>query len=336
MVFRGRKKDFRGKALNILGERREYLPERKFFMKIADAHSDTLYAIALEGIAPAQAMASPENLKKGGMSLQTFALFTGRKGPAGTPYQDALKMIEASKSLSIPMLTGDLPDALPDAPTGIFSIEGGEALEGKLERLEEFDRLCRVRMIALTWNHENEIGHPAKFGTEGGLKPFGLKLLAEMDRLGIYADASHLNEAGFWDIVEHMVLPPIASHSCCRELCDTPRNLYKAQAEAIIQKNGFIGVNFYPHFLTKAEKATVEDVVRHIDRFCELGGEHIVGFGSDFDGIEVQPEGLACAADFPNLIEALLKHGYTDAQVRGFAGENLFSALKRAERARRV
>ena len=93
MEFRGRKKDFRGKALNILGERREYLPERKFFMKIADAHSDTLYAIALEGIAPAQAMASPENLKKGGMSLQTFALFTGRKGPAGTPYQDALKMI---------------------------------------------------------------------------------------------------------------------------------------------------------------------------------------------------------------------------------------------------
>ena len=133
-----------------------------------------------------------------------------------------------------------------------------------------------------------------------------------------------------------MTLPPIASHSCCRELCDTPRNLYKAQAESIIQKNGFIGVNFYPHFLTKAEKATVEDVVRHIDRFCELGGEHIVGFGSDFDGIEVQPEGLACAADFPNLIEALLKHGYTDAQVRGFAGENLFSALKRAERARRV
>ena len=183
-------------------------------MKIADAHSDTLYAIALEGVAPAQAMASPENLKKGGVSLQTFALFTGRKGPAGTPYQDALKMIEASKSLPIPMLTGDLPDALPDAPTGIFSIEGGEALEGKLERLEEFDRLCRVRMIALTWNHENEIGHPAKFGPEGGLKPFGLKLLAEMDRLGIYADASHLNEAGFWDIVEHMTLPPIASHSC--------------------------------------------------------------------------------------------------------------------------
>lgn len=322
--------------LNTLMELREYLQERKLLMKIADAHSDTLYAIALEGIAPAQAMASPDNLKKGGVSLQTFALFTGRRGPAGTPYQDALKMIEASRILPIPMLTEKLPDTLPDAPTGIFSIEGGEALEGTIERLEEFDRLCRVRMIALTWNHENEIGYPAKLGPGDGLKPFGLKLLKEMDRLGIYADASHLNEAGFWDIVEHMTLPPIASHSCCRELCDTPRNLYKAQAEAIIHKNGFIGVNFYPHFLTKADKAAIEDVVRHIDRFCELGGERIVGFGSDFDGIEVQPEGLACAADFPNLIEALLKHGYTDDQVRGFAGENLFAALKRAERVRQV
>lgn len=305
-------------------------------MKIADAHSDTLYAIAFEGVAPAQAMASPLNLKRGGVSLQTFALFTGRRGPSGTPYKDALAMIETSKAFPIPMLTSGLPEALPDEPTGIFSIEGGEALEGRLERLEEFDRLCRVRMIALTWNHENEIGYPAKLGPNGGLKPFGRKLLAEMDRLGIYADASHLNEAGFWDIVEHMTLPPIASHSCCRELCDTPRNLYKAQAEAIIQKKGFIGVNFYPHFLTKAETATVEDVVRHIDRFCELGGEHIVGFGSDFDGIEVQPEGLACAADFPRLIDALLKHGYTDAQVRAFAGENLFAALKRAESVRRV
>lgn len=233
------------------------------------------------------------------MSLQTFALFTGRKGPAGNAVSGRAQNDRGVQIASHPDAHRRPARRAARRAHRHFSIEGGEALEGKLERLEEFDRLCRVRMIALTWNHENEIGHPAKFGPEGGLKPFGLKLLAEMDRLGIYADASHLNEAGFWDIVEHMTLPPIASHSCCRELCDTPRNLYKAQAESIIQKNGFIGVNFYPHFLTKAEKATVEDVVRHIDRFCELGGEHIVGFGSDFDGIEVQPEGSRVRRGLP-------------------------------------
>ena len=303
-------------------------------MFIADTHCDTLFSLAIGGKQLKDCMVSHENLTKGGVCLQTLALFTGANGPAGTPYADALKMLEAAHDLPFPVLYGDLPDNPPEEITGIISIEGGEALEGKTERLYEFDRLARVRMIALTWNHENEIGYPAKLGPKPGLKPFGFELIREMDRLGVYADVSHLNEAGFWDLCENMKLPPIASHSNFRELCDVPRNLTRKQVQTIIDRNGYIGINFYPHFLTANGKAGISDVLRHMDAIADMGGIGAMGFGSDFDGIEVQPEGLENASKFPDLIDAMLRHGYSDEQVKGIAGMNFWRLLKRAEAVR--
>jgi membrane dipeptidase len=207
-------------------------------------------------------------------------------------------------------------------------------LLGSLEVLREFDEETRLRMIALTWNHENEIGHPANGGSSEGLKPFGRELIREMDRRGILADVSHLNDAGFWEVCERAELPVIASHSDCRWLCNVPRNLTKPMVRAIIEKQGFIGINFYSSFLHEEGAATLDDVIRHIDELYELGGEDVVGFGSDFDGIDAWPDGLATPADFPNLLERLSAHGYTQVQLEKLAGLNLWRVLKRAERGR--
>jgi membrane dipeptidase len=305
-------------------------------MFVADAHCDTLFNIAIKGMAPGKCAVTPKRLSQGGVGLQTFALFAGREGPKGTPYADGLAMLAASSWLDAPMLTNDLPDLPPTTPMGVFSCEGGEMFEGSLERLTEFQLAARLRMIALTWNFENEIGHPAKEGPKGGLKPFGIKLLAAMDRYGILADVSHLNEAGFWDVCEHTVLPPIASHSDCRWLCDVPRNLKREQVRAIIDRGGFIGVNFYSNFLKSDGPATMDDVVRHIDALCELGAEHVIGFGSDFDGIDAWPEGLGDPSAFPALLDALRKRGYSEATLEGIAGLNLWYLLKRAEREARI
>ena len=301
-------------------------------MFVADAHCDTLYKIAIMGTAPGKCAVTPKRLTAGGVGLQTFALFAGRQGPKGTPYADGLAMLAAAGWLDAPMLKDDLPEQPPETPMGIFSCEGGEMLEGSLERLTEFQLAARLRMIALTWNFENEIGHPAKEGPKGGLKPFGKKLLAAMDRYGILADTSHLNEAGFWDVCEHSALPPIASHSDCRWLCDVPRNLRKEQVKAIIDRGGFIGINFFSNFLCADGHATLDDVVRHVDAMCELGAEHVLGFGSDFDGIEQWPEGLADPSDFPTLLDALRKRGYSEQTLENIAGLNLWRLLKRAER----
>ena len=303
--------------------------------KVCDAHCDTLSHLVSGGTLENAAI-TPERLAAGGVSLQVFALFA-TYGRGIEPYEKARRMLSAAGEFPVPVLTGALPAALPDAPTGVFSIEGGEILQGSLERFAEFDAAARVRMIALTWNFENEIGYPAKNGPEGGLKPFGLSLVREMNRKGVLCDVSHLNEAGFWDVIEHSTLPPVASHSNARALCEHTRNLTEAQIRAVIEKKGYIGVNFYSAFLANGRAATLEDVYRHVDAILQLGGEDVVGFGSDFDGIDAWPEGLANPADFPALLNFLAaRGGYAPEVLEKIAGGNLFRVLKAAEAARQA
>ena len=304
-------------------------------MFIADAHSDTLYSIAIQNTAPSDCAITAERLAAGHVGLQTFAMFAGSRGMSGQPYEKGRAMLDCIDRLNVPVFLKALPDTPPRTPHGVISIEGGEMLEGSLERLREFDAACRPRMIALTLNNENEIGHSAKSQSLDGLKPFGLTLLGEMDRLGILPDVSHLNEAGFWDVAEHAALPPVASHSNLKRLCGHCRNLTDEQVRAIIERGGFIGVNFYSCFLSSSEPATLDDVLRHIDGIVQMGGIGVVGFGSDFDGIDAWPEGLGHPADFPALIELLEKHGYSDDDIDRIAGLNLWNLLKKCEASRK-
>jgi membrane dipeptidase len=300
-------------------------------MFTADAHCDTLYEIAV--IQRGGLKVTPGSLAAGSVGMQVFAMFAGHERD-GRNFARAMRMLAALREFPIPFLDR-LPDAPPDKPHAVLSIEGGELIEGDIEKLAALDGLARLRMIALTWNFENEIGYPMVGGSTGGLKPFGFELLREMDGRGMLADVSHLNEAGFWDVVERAELPPVASHSNCRWLCDVPRNLKKEQARALIERGGFIGINFYSRFLAGDRDATLEDVVRHIDELMELGGEKAVGFGSDFDGMDTWPDGLGSPADFPNLLAALEKRGYTQSQIADIAGLNLWRVLKSAEATRR-
>ena len=301
-------------------------------MFIADAHCDTLYEIGISHTAPEKCVVTKERMAEGGVGLQTFALFAGSHGTQGTAYQDGLDMLAAIPQVGVPLFTDRLPDAPPEAPAGMLSCEGGEMFEGSIQRFHEFMNRGRLRMVALTWNFENEIGFPAKLGETGGLKPFGFELLREMDAAGVLPDVSHLNVAGFWDVAEKAQLPPIASHSNCRWLCDVPRNLNRDQVRAIIDRGGFIGMNFFGDFLRTEGRVTLDDVVRHIDAICEMGGEHVLGFGSDFDGISKWPEGLAHPADFPALLDALRKRGYSEETLQDIAGLNLWRLLKKVER----
>ncbi len=297
-------------------------------MFIADAHCDALFKIAVMGRAPSECTVTPESLCGGGVGLQTFAMFSFLERP--DPHADGLAMFAAYHALPLPRLDGKLPDAPPSELSAILSMEGGEILNGEISALDEFPG---VRLIALTWNFENQIGTPAAKNSAEGLKPFGFELIREMDRRGIAVDVSHLNEAGFWDAIERAKIPPLASHSNCRWLCDVPRNLTKRQVQALIERRSFIGANFFSEFLAQGRPATIEDVANHIDAICELGGEDIVGFGSDFDGIRAWPEELASPLDFPKLMDVLARRGYTQAQLTGIAGMNYWRYLKEAEHA---
>ena len=298
-------------------------------MFITDAHCDTLYEIAIKGTAPENCCVTLDRLKKGSVGLQTFAMFTSFRHP--DPHGDGIKMKELYKTLPLNHLDGPLPDEIPDGLNCILSNEGGEMLRGSIDVLRDFDDDVHLRLLALTWNYENEIGTPAKLDETTGLKPFGFELLKEMDARGIAADVAHLNIAGFWNVIDKAKIAPLASHSNCRWLCDHPRNLHRDQVKALIERKGFIGINFYSDFLARDRAATLDDVLRHIDELCSMGAEDIIGFGSDFDGIETWPEGLGNPADFPALIDLLRDHGYSQAQLEKIAGKNYWRFLKDAE-----
>jgi membrane dipeptidase len=143
-----------------------------------------------------------------------------------------------------------------------------------------------------------------------------------MNKLGMLIDVSHLNEKSFYDIAELTKMPIIATHSCSAYACEHPRNLTDRQFKIIKQSGGCVGVNFYPPFLTKKSKCTIDDIVRHIDRFMELGGEDNIGIGADFDGVSCLPEGINGVEDTYKVLDALLKHGYSEEQVQKISHGN--------------
>ncbi|MBR6028240.1 MAG: membrane dipeptidase [Clostridia bacterium] len=299
-------------------------------MFIADTHCDTLFALGVEHKALNEVMASPERLAQGGVCLQTTALWTGPKGNAG----DVAGIVAAEMS-QVPVLEAaglrrvdDPAEAKQGGLCFMLSVEGGEVFEGGLETVSAW-REKGVRMAALTWNHENAIGYPAKGGGSRGLKPYGIEAVREMQRVGIAVDTSHLNEAGFFDIFARTDKPPMASHSCCKALCSHARNLTDEQLRLLIREGGYVGVNFYPFFLSDDGKADADTVAEHIDRICQMGGAGIVGFGSDFDGIETTPADLRDASELDNLLNALRRRGYSEEAIAGIAGQNLLDYFAR-------
>ncbi len=298
-------------------------------MIICDTHCDTLYMRALQ---PQETpCVTMEAMRAGGMSLQTCTLFAGSQGVSGQPYQKAMAEYAAFERLEREEGWQKVNSPL-EAEDGkvkiLLSVEGGEIFEGNPARVQEFYERG-VRMAALTWNNENEIGFPAKGGSREGIKPQGWEILKEMARLRMAADTSHLNEAGFWDLIDRHSQPPMASHSCAKALCDHFRNLSDDQIRAMVKRGGWIGVNFYPYFLRSDGQATVEDIVCHIDHMCQLGAQKHVGFGSDFDGIGCTPVGCESPAKIPAILEGLRRRGYSEAAIEDIAGRNFLDYYRR-------
>ena len=298
-------------------------------MIICDTHCDVLYTRVFQQ--DTKPVVTPENMQAGGISLQTCTLFSGTNGVEKHPYEAGMKEYREFRRLveEENWIQADSPlQAEEGKCKAMLSMEGGEILEGNPDRVEEFFQYG-IRMIALTWNRENEIGVPAKLGPEGGIKKTGWDILRVMAEHRIAADTSHLNEAGFWDLIDKHSQPPMASHSCVRTLCDHFRNLRDEQIRAMIQRGGWIGINFYPDFLSKRGRADACRIAEHIDYICQMGGEKNVGFGSDFDGINTTPVDVQTPADVPHILAELRRRGYSEQAVEDIAGRNFIEYYKR-------
>lgn len=224
----------------------------------------------------------------------------------------------------------------------LIGVEGGHAIEDSLRVLRCFYGLG-ARYMTLTHSNTNnwadssgDIGDP-KVEHHNGLTDFGRQVIAEMNRLGMMVDVSHVSDKTFWDVLAVSEAPVFASHSSCRALADDPRNLTDEMIRALAGKGGVIQINFAPSFLTKRKSppATVEDVVAHIDHAVKVGGIDAVGIGSDFDGIDHVPAGLEDVSKFPNLTRALMEKGYSAADLRKIYGGNTLRLMREVEAAAR-
>ncbi|MDD6810991.1 MAG: membrane dipeptidase [Lachnospiraceae bacterium] len=161
-------------------------------------------------------------------------------------------------------------------------IEGMAYLQNDIARLDDYYE-AGARHGMLTWNESNSLGHGAATGSTEGLSDFGKLVVKEMQKKGMIVDTSHLNEAGFWDIAKLSTKPIIASHSNCRAICDSHRNLTDEQLKAIRDLNGVVGLNSYRNFIDDdISKSTVDRLAQHADRMITIMGIDHVGCGFDF------------------------------------------------------
>lgn len=217
------------------------------------------------------------------------------------------------------------------ALASILAVEGGAALGGKSERVDELYRRG-VRILTLTWNGENELGYGCQ-SAGGRLKPFGIEVLRQMDALGMIADVSHLDRSGFYDVLERTPRPVLASHSTSeavlrRTRADSDdktfsmrRALNDDQIRAISSHGGLIGLNFCGSFLGDPGDDGTQAALRHAAHIIEQGGEDVLAIGSDFDGCTMHPE-LSGIEKMPTLYDAFLQNGFGRALCEKIFFEN--------------
>lgn len=252
----------------------------------------------------------------------------------------------------------------------LIGIEGGHQIDNNLAALRQFYALG-VRYMTLTHFLNNDWADSATDDPKhNGLAPFGLKVIAEMNRLGMLVDLSHVSPKTMTDALAATKAPVIFSHSDARALTDHPRNVPDGVLKLLPANGGVVMVNFYPgHYSAKlrlwsAERAAEEarakslyvgqperrkaamdawdkanpapagsigEVADHIEHVAQVAGIDHVGLGGDLDGIEVTTPGLGGVDGYPRLLAELIRRGWSDTDLAKLAGGNVLRALRGAE-----
>lgn len=320
-------------------------------------------------------------LKRGGVDGAFFALYS----PASLGNEEAYSYVHrllggVRKVLQSHPDTAALAvsesDAMENKNNGMFSVflglENGSPIGHDLKRLQEFYD-AGVRYMTLCHSADNDIcdSCASKNKTWHGISPFGREVIAEMNRLGMLIDVSHISDEAFYDVVRCSAKPVVATHSCCRALADHPRNMTDDMIRTLAASGGVIQINFYPLFLDSAFKSVLDGshimeygeevearfindpadqekrkawnavqrelmelprpsfrvIADHIDHVVGLVGIDHVGIGSDFDGIEVTPDGMEDISMIPALFDELAARGYSQADLDKIASGNFFRVM---------
>ena len=326
-------------------------------------------------------------LKRGNIDGAFFALYI----PANLDIDDAkdylLRLMGGvqrtlTENADKAALTISESQAVENKSKGVFSLflglENGSPLGDSEDSFKLLYKLydSGVRYITLCHSQNNQICDSCASATPkwGGLSPFGKRLIAEMNRIGMLVDVSHISDSAFYDVLACSTKPVVATHSSCRSLAGHSRNMSDEMIRELAARGGVVQINFYPVFLDsefaarlsaagitergeKIEAEFISDpsndakrqawnavqrellalkrpsyklIADHIDHVVSLVGVDHVGLGSDFDGIEITPEGMEDISMVPKLFDELRLRGYSEEDLQKIAGGNFFRVLGQA------
>ena len=253
----------------------------------------------------------------------------------------------------------------------LIGVEGGHQIDGRLSVLRQYKALG-VAYMTLTHAKSLEWADSSTDGLRaGGLNAFGRQVVAEMNRLGMIVDVSHVADTTMRDALSVTKAPVIASHSGARAVTDAPRNIPDDLLTAIARNGGVVMVNFYPAFLSNAwrawdkartdhaksmgipadvygprspaplvawdaahpePQATAADVADHIDHIARIAGHDHVGIGGDYDGINgTGPAGMKGVDGYPRVFAELARRGWNDADLAKLSSGNVLRVMERVE-----
>ncbi|MCJ7556915.1 MAG: dipeptidase, partial [Gammaproteobacteria bacterium] len=279
----------------------------------------------------------------------------------------ARQIIKTHPDTFEPALTADDIERIFKAGkiASLLGMEGGYALYNSLGAMRSFYELG-VRYMTLTHNVSLD-WVDAALGEQrhGGLTPFGRAMVLEMNRTGMMVDLAHTSSAVMHQALDVTQAPVIWSHAAARALVDHPRNVPDDVLKRVEANGGLVMVTFVPSFLSQevwdmeetlwdtagsletideyrktwlaydtehgARRATIDQLVAHIEHVRDLAGIDHVGIGSDYWGMPDGPIGLEDVSGFPRLFAALICHGWSDEDLRKLAGKNLLRVMRQVE-----
>ena len=178
--------------------------------------------------------------------------------------------------------TDDIRRAKAEGRTGvILGWQNVSGIEDRIDYLALFKALG-VGVIQMAYNTQNLVGSGCYESRDGGLSDFGREVVAEMNRVGILCDLSHVGANTSRDVIEASTKPVAYSHCLPSGLKAHPRNKSDDELRFIAERGGFIGVTMFPPFLKRGTESTVDDYVEAIGYVIDIAGEDCVGIGTDF------------------------------------------------------
>jgi membrane dipeptidase len=248
--------------------------------------------------------------------------------------------------------SADIARAKREGKTGIIlGWQNLTGIEDQIGYLQLFKELG-VGIMQIAYNTQNLVGTGCYESRDGGLSDFGHEVIAEMNRVGILCDLSHVGAKTSEDVIKASKKPVAYTHCLPGALKAHPRNKSDEQLRFIVERGGFVGVTMFPPFLRRGTESTVDDYVEAIEYVIKLCGEDQVGFGTDFTqgydrkffdwithdkgyarkltefGDIVNPAGIREIKDYPNLTAAMQKRGWKEPRIRKVMGENWVRLLK--------